>query len=164
MSRRISIALALLTMLVTQSALIAEEGADKKKKGVALVAKLFAFSPQAYALEPGIDSVLLLTDDQKEKLAAAYAETVGQVDLKALGAKAKDKNTTDADRKAAMAELKTKTEAAQSAFKSKIDSILTAEQKATIKKVDDAVKGALEASLSAEQKEALAKTHAKGKK
>jgi hypothetical protein len=117
------------------------------------------FSREVYVLEPGIESVLMLTEEQKTKIAAALTATIQSPTLAALAPK-----KGDPDAEAAFEKYNTARVKAEAEYKELVLGILTAEQKETIKKVDAAVKGAVEGVLTAEQKESLAKTRIKSKK
>ena len=72
MRARILINLALAVVACSAATALA---ADKKGK-VAAVPRLNVFSPMVYALEPNIEAILVLTDDQKDKVGKAVQETV----------------------------------------------------------------------------------------
>ena len=117
------------------------------------------FAREVYALEPGIEAVLMLTEEQKTKIAEALTATIQSPTLAALAPKKGDPDAETAFEKYNAARVK-----AEAEFKQLILGILTSDQKATIQKIDAAVKGAVEGVLSAEQKEALAKPRSKTKK
>jgi hypothetical protein len=117
------------------------------------------FAREVYALEPGIESVLMLTEEQKTKIAAALTATIQSPTLAALSPKKGDPDAEAAFAKYTAARMK-----AEAEYKELVLGIMTADQKATIKKIDAAVQGVVEGVLSAEQKDALAKTRVKAKK
>lgn len=124
--------------------------AQDKKSKTAAVSRLNVFSPMAYAVEPNIEVILMLTDEQKEKIGKAVQETVqapAVVELQPKKGEAADKTKLD--------KYKDEMQKAQAELKKRVDGILTAEQKATIQKVDDSLKNALDGALSKEQKEKL---------
>lgn len=81
---------------------------------------------------PGLNAVLLLTEEQKEKLVLAYQETLGRDSVLAAGRKVKsDPNATEADRQAA----RTVREEAQTAYDRKVAEILTPTQKELVQRL-----------------------------
>lgn len=78
---------------------------------------------------PGLNAVLMLTDEQKEKLVLARQETVGSEAVLAAGRKVKtDPNAAEADRLAA----RKLSEEAQAAYDRRVAEILTPAQKELI--------------------------------
>ena len=146
------------TMAVVLVALSALPALAQKGKG-GYFGQLFA--REVYALEPGIEVVLMLTEAQQTKLTEAVTSTIQSPTLAELAPKLKkgDAGAQEAFEKYNAARVK-----AEADLKELVQGILTAEQKATIKKIDDTVKGAVEGALSAEQKETLAKSRIKQKK
>lgn len=132
--------------------------AQKPAKATA-TPRLNVFSPTAYAVEPNIEVVLQLTDEQKQKVAKAVQETVQAPAIVEL----KPKKGEKAD-KAKQGKLKEEMTKAQAELKKRVADILTTEQKATIQKVDDTLKQALDTALTKEQKEKLETTKKKPKK
>ncbi len=84
---------------------------------------------------PGLNAVLMLSDEQKEKLVAAHNETVGSEAVREAGRKVKtDPIASEAARQAA----RETTERAQSELHARVATILTAEQKALIENINSA--------------------------
>jgi hypothetical protein len=125
-------------------------GQEKKGKGKA-GQRLGVFSPTVYAVEPNIDAVLMLTDEQKEKVDKAIQETVKAPALLELQPKKGD--PVDKEKQAKFKEEMAK---AKAELKKRTDEILTTDQKATIQKIDAAIQSALDNALTKEQKEKLA--------
>jgi hypothetical protein len=83
-------------------------------------------NPLAGPFIPGLNAALLLSEEQKEKLMAARAETLGNEKIQALGAKVKQNpNASEAEREAAHKAQ----EEARDQFKFRVESILTADQR-----------------------------------
>jgi Spy/CpxP family protein refolding chaperone len=82
---------------------------------------------------PGLDAALRLTAEQKQKLAAAWDETVRSEAVLAAGRTVKtDPNITDAQRQAALETIST----ANNQFRQSVETILTPEQKALIERIN----------------------------
>lgn len=81
---------------------------------------------------PGLNAVLLLTEEQKEKLVLAHQETLGSDSVLASGRKVKtDPNATEADRQAA----RRAHDEAQTAYDRKVAEILTPAQKELVQRL-----------------------------
>ncbi len=118
------------------------------------------FTPQVYAVEPGIEAALNLTDEQRAKLVEAMTATIRSPELIELGKKIKK---GDPDREANQAKYQENLTQAEAEFQKRVEATLTAEQKATVAKVNEAIKTAIAGVLTPEQKEAVAKTRKPGK-
>lgn len=82
---------------------------------------------------PGLNAVLMLTDEQKEKIAAAREETIGSEAVIAAGRTLKtDPNASEAQKEAARKMI----EDARAQLDAKVAAILTPEQKALIEKIN----------------------------
>ncbi len=81
---------------------------------------------------PGLNAVLQLTSEQIKDIQAAASEAYGNEDFRARLAKAKDPNTSTAEREALRAEY----EKAEAAMHDRVARVLTAEQKALIAKIN----------------------------
>jgi hypothetical protein len=112
--------------------------------------RLDVFSPMVYAVEPNIDAVLLLTEEQQDKLHKAIEETIHAPAL--LDLKPKKGEAPDKDKQAKFKEEMAK---AKAELKKQAEAIITTDQKATIQKVDEAIKKALDGVLTKEQKDKL---------
>lgn len=83
-------------------------------------------SPLAPPFVPGLNAALLLSEEQKEKLMTIRKEVLDDPKLQALGAKVKaNASASEAEREAAQKAR----EEAQDAFKSRVETVLTAEQR-----------------------------------
>jgi hypothetical protein len=92
----------------------------------------------------GLNAVLMLTDDQKQKLALAREDTLGSEGLRTASRKVKeDPNATEAERQAA----RRASEAAQGEFDRRVAGILTPAQKELVQRFE---------SLYLQAKEAVA--------
>ena len=82
---------------------------------------------------PGLNAVLLLSDEQKEKLIAAREETLSNEKFQKLGAVVKlNPNASDAEREAA----RKANEEARDQFKTRVENILTAEQRKLVERLN----------------------------
>jgi hypothetical protein len=144
-------ALGCLAIMVGSAALAGRQAAPQLPPG------LF-FAPNVYQLQPAMDVVLTLTEDQKRPLLAAYKQTLAAPALvelcqKAGGARG---NPDNPELAAAAEKLKTEEGKAREEMARRAGAILNDTQKATIRKVNEAVANAIPAALTPEQKEALA--------
>lgn len=114
-------------------------------------------TPLAGPFIPGLNAALLLSEEQKEKLTSARAETLQNEKLLQLGTKVKQNaNATEADRDAA----RQAQEQARDQFKARVETILTAEQRKLVGQLNTVFE---ESSVAAQeafrgQIEQLAKT------
>ena len=84
---------------------------------------------------PGLNAVLMLSDEQKEKLVTAQHETVNSETVQEAGRRVKtNPNASEAERQAARETM----EQAQTDFRVRVAAILTAEQKALIENINAA--------------------------
>lgn len=103
-------------------------------------------NPLAGPFIPGLNAALLLSDEQKEKLVAARAETLGNEKLQSLGAKVKlNPNASEAERAAAQQAH----EEARGQFLTRVEAILTPEQR----KLVGTINGLHEEALAAAHEE-----------
>lgn len=121
---------ALLGLLVS---LCAVPAYAQKEKRVDLSGFTFVTGPKGDRPHlPGLNAVLLLTDDQAEKLFTARRETVGNEALLAAGRRVKgDPNATEADRQA----VRKAAEQAQLQFDHQVAEILTPAQKELVQRL-----------------------------
>lgn len=141
----------LFTLTLATLAWSAITAAAQKPAKAAATPRLNVFNPTVYAIEPNIEVVLNFTDEQKQKLAKAFQETVRSPAIAELRPK-----KGEAVDKAKQAKLKEEMAKAQAELAKQVAGILTSEQKATVQKVNDSVKQALNSALTSEQKEKLA--------
>lgn len=94
---------------------------------------------------PGLNAVLLLTDEQKEKLVAARQETLGSEAVLSAARKAKtDPNATEADRQAA----RKLTDEAQAQYDRRVAEILTDAQREMTQRLQVLLRQAHEAAAT----------------
>lgn len=142
---------ALFSLTLVLAVCTAPGWAQEKKAKAPPLPRLNVFSPLAYAAEPNIEAVLLLTDEQKAKLNQAVQDTVRSSAVLALMPKKGE--PVDKDRQA---QFKQEVQKAQTELTKRAEEVLTPEQRATIRKVDDALKTALDGAITQEQKDRLA--------
>lgn len=99
---------------------------------------LAIFNPRIYDIEPQIDRVLLLTDDQREAVVTLYRKIHESPALVALREKASGKNSDAGARHAAGLELKMAQRDATITYGQKVRDLLTGAQRDTLRQVDDA--------------------------
>jgi hypothetical protein len=111
-----------LTLVGGAGALADEKKAPAEIGGLRLISGAKGQRPHI----PGLNAALLLTPDQRERLAAAHAETLGSEAVIAASRKVKgDPNASEADRAAA----RKLAEDAQAAFDRRVQEVLTPAQR-----------------------------------
>ncbi len=128
----------------------------KKGKGPG---RLGVFAASIYTVEPNIEVVLGLTDDQREKYSKAVQETILAPALAELAPKKGQPKD-----KAKLKQFQQESAKARAELKKRTEEILTAEQKATVQKVNAAFASALDSALTKEQKDKLASLKQQPKK
>ncbi|NQU09414.1 hypothetical protein HQ590_01375 [bacterium] len=123
-------ALALGLSAVVQPAALAQ--APKPPRHLAI------FAGDVYYLEPQIDLVLKLTDEQRAAVLALYQKIHQAPALVALRNKAGDKSVDAGARRAASLELGTALRDANIRYGQRVRQILTAPQREVLRKADDA--------------------------
>jgi len=135
----------------------------QKEKGTSLPSGslFFTMKGKPFALEklfPGIHGALLLTDDQKRDLNAAWEKTLGSAEVREAGLALKSDKTADAAKKEAARKV---IDEAQANLAKEVASVLTREQKILVEKLNAAAQEALQA---AREKFETEFTDAKGNK
>ena len=133
-----------LSLLAAACAALAPLSAAEKQKTADLSGyPFFAGKKGGYATQyaPGLTATLLLTDMQKQEIAAAQADMANDEGVKAArGISKGDPNVTAEQRDKARASM----DAASNRLRERVNAILTSEQKALIEKINAAYLAAIE--------------------
>ena len=148
---------ALLGMLVGIMGLIGVSQALAQKKEAQEVPSRLLFAEKAYLLQPHIDVVRLMTDDQKTALLEAHSQTLGAPALNELREKALriKQDPNNPENIAALEKLETELDRARDEMRRRAGQVLNNEQQATLRAVNEAVETAIPKVLNQDQKNAL---------